>query len=186
MNSLRPFSTLIVVTGTLLLVQCAPRQVAVHFYAQKGPEVKTNPYIQGKAFLQSPYQGQIQLKWPDGEEGLGQYSGVVNYSVTRRDYSTRATGYTDSSVGSQSFSGTYGDTDFNGRLGPTDVYSNSSQSVSGSSISRTQAPGTVKIQGMMITNRGRRMEFWAFVGSGSNSGYGMASDSWGNTYKVIF
>lgn len=162
----------------------------VYFYAVRGKALEESPQLLGMATIQSPYRGSIKLTWPDGETGTGQYSGIANFAITSSGYSGYSSGSSYGTVGPRGVTGsTYGSngfTDFRGEIGGTSVMYNTYESVYGRSFTRSLAPGAIPIQGMLITDRGRRVEFIGSVGSGTNNGTGVATDNWGNTYRVIF
>lgn len=162
----------------------------VHFYAVRGKAVEESPQIVGMATIHSPYRGSIKLTWPDGETGTGQYSGIANFSTRSTGYSGYSSGAAYGSTGASRVSGSsYGPsglTDYDGEIGGTSVMFDTYQSVHGRSFTRSLAPGTIPIQGMLVTDRGRRVEFIGSAGSGTNNGSGVATDNRGNTYRVIF
>jgi len=172
-----------------LVTSCTYRH-PVHFYAVRGKAVEESPQIVGMATIQSPYRGSIKLTWPDGETGTGQYSGIANFATTSSGYSGYSSGSSYGTTGPRGVTGsTYGPngfTDFRGEIGGASVMYDTYQSVYGRSFTRSLAPGTIPIQGMLITDRGRRIEFIGSVGSGTNNGTGVATDNRGNTYRVIF
>ncbi len=172
-----------------LLGSCSP-QVPVHLYATHGKAMQEAPYVKGTATLLGHYRGSMHFKWPDGEEGTGQYSGIANFDVTERGYSARSHSTTYSTSSPSSFQATAygrnGYTDYNGAIGGGYGTSDTYGSVNARSTTKRLASGPVNMQGIMITNRGRRLNFTVTAGSGSNSGSGVAYDDRGNFYKVIF
>ncbi len=168
---------------------CAPR-VPVHLYAVRGKAVEESPEIVGMATIHSPYRGSIKLTWPDGETGMGQYSGIANFATRSSGFSGYSTGSAYGTTGPSRVTGSTfgpsGSTDYLGEIGGTSVMYDTYQSVYGRSFTRSLAPGTIPIQGMLVTDRGRRVEFIGSAGSGTNNGSGIATDNRGNTYRVIF
>jgi hypothetical protein len=180
----------VVFAASCLLVTSCTYRHPVHFYAVRGKAVQESPQLVGIATIQSPYRGSIKITWPDGETGTGQYSGIANFATTASGYSGYSSGSAYGTTGTRGITGsTYGPngfTDFRGEIGGASVMYSTYQSVYGRSFTRSLAPGAIPIQGMLITDRGRRVEFIGSVGSGTNNGTGVATDSLGNTYRVIF
>jgi len=58
--------------------------------------------------------------------------------------------------------------------------------VYGSSVTTGIMPGVNKGQAFMTCNRGTTVDAEFFTGSGTASGYGIAKDSAGNVYKMLF
>lgn len=160
-----------------LCSSCAIPKIPLSLYAVKGEATKSAPIVKGYGQPSGLYVGTIHLQFPGEEVGEGPYSGIANLRVTSSSYSGNSSGTLSGNADWDTSDGQFGSVNYLGN-----IY----QSTYGRSFSQTLEPGQIPIQAMMITNKGRRLELIAAVGSGTNHGYGIAKDNLGNVFKVIF
>jgi hypothetical protein len=153
--------TLLSVICALLLSGCS-LSVTAKLYPVKGSYSEQKPLPILRALVKDVQRnsGDVTLTLPDGELCIGSWSSLAPQQVTMTSISGR--GQITSGI----------------QTAYTTVY--------GTGFSVSNVPGVNRGTAYLVGDRGTTIEVEFFTGSGTASGNGVAIDSKGNTYKVIF
>jgi len=145
-----------------MLASLASCSITANLYPVEGPlsKVVPLPVIPAVVSNVTSDSGPIELTMPDGEVCKGRWSVVAPKFAAVGTHST--TGTVSSGI-DQAF-----------------------LRVHGTSVVRGIQPGINRGQAMVTGTRGTVMEVAFLVGSGTASGYGVATDNHGNVYKLLF
>lgn len=147
---------------TALFITGCSLSVTAKLYPVKGPYSEQRPIPILKAQVEDVQRnsGDVSMTLPDGEVCSGSWSSLAPQQVS----TTSVSGQARVTSGLQSAYAT--------------VY--------GSGFSVSSVPGINKGTAYLVGDRGTTVEVEFFTGSGTASGNGVAIDSKGNIYKVIF
>ena len=145
--------------ATIGLSACS---ITAHLYPTKGPlsSIAPLPVIDAQIHGVLGGSGNIELTMPDGEACKGHWS--VTAPQMAGSISTFGTGAFTSGI-EQAFVSIHGSSFYSGSL-----------------------PGVNNGQAMVTGPKGTVIDVAFKVGSGTASGFGVAIDNHGNTYKVLF
>lgn len=152
---------LLLCTFTILLSGCS-LSVTAKLYPVKGPYSmqKPIPVLRAQVKDVQNNSGDATVTLPDGEVCTGSWSSLTPQQVS----TTTLTGHG------------------NLRSGIETAYA----TVYGTAYTVSNVPGINRGTAYLVGDRGTTMEVEFFTGSGTASGNGVAIDSKGNVYKVIF
>ncbi len=156
----RLFSALLSIAA-LILAGCS-FSVTAKLYPVKGPYAEQRPIPVLKALVTDVQRnsGDVSLTLPDGELCVGSWSSLAPQQV---------------SVSTMT-----------GRAQVTSGIQTAYATVYGTGFTVANVPGINRGTAYLVGDRGTTVEVEFFTGSGTASGNGVAVDSKGNTYKVIF